>query len=180
MDFIRMDKESFEKNPSNSIDYAVMEKTSKGVVIPLDAGWSDVGSWSALWEINSKDESGNVVFGDVISEGTTNSYLYGAPNRLLATVGLKDTVVIDTKDAILVADKNHVQDIKKIVQKLNKEERPEAISQRVGYRPWGTYDSIDKSERYQVKHITVRPGARLSVQMHHHRAEHWIVVSGTA
>ena len=180
MDFIRMDKESFEKNPSNSIDYAVMEKTSKGVVIPLDAGWSDVGSWSALWEINSKDKSGNVISGDVISEGTNDCYLYGAPNRLLATVGIKDTVVIDTKDAILVADKNHVQDIKKIVQKLNVEERPEAISHRVGYRPWGTYDSIDKSERYQVKHITVRPGARLSIQMHHHRAEHWIVVSGTA
>lgn len=180
LDFIRLDKNAFAACPEDSIDYAVMEKTDKAVVVPLDAGWSDVGSWSALWEIGAKDINGNVTKGDVLTVNTNNSYVHAADGRLIAVVGLDDVVVVETSDAILVAHKDKVQDVKKVVEQLKAENRSEAIHHRVVYRPWGCYDSIDNGSRYQVKRITVKPGAKLSVQMHHHRAEHWIVVSGTA
>lgn len=179
-DFIRLDKESFSSCPSNSIDYAVMENTEKGVLVPLDAGWNDVGSWSSIWEINPKDENGNVLIGDVVTESTKNSYIRAEERRMVACVGVQDLVIVDTKDVVMVASKDKVQDVKTIVNKLQKENRKEVSENRVGYRPWGTYDSIDRDKRYQVKHITVKPGGKLSVQMHHHRAEHWIIVSGTA
>lgn len=179
LDFIRLNSDEFYKCPSNSIDYAVMEKTTKGVVVPLDCGWSDVGSWSALWQVNNKDESGNVCFGDVITKNTSNSFIY-SQNRLVTTLGIKDTIVVETRDTILVANKDAAQDVKQIVDTLKEQNRTVATENRVGFRPWGTYDSIEKGQRYKVKHITVKPGAKLSVQMHYHRAEHWIVVSGTA
>ena len=179
LDFIRITKEIFEKCPDNSIDYAVMEKTSDSVVIPLDAGWSDVGSWSSLYEISEKDEFNNVVVGDVLTHETFNSYIRGE-YRLVTTVGVKDLVIVDTKDALLVANKESTQDVKTVVNLLKEKQRSEYAYHREVYRPWGKYDSIDSGERYQVKRITVKPGAKLSVQMHHHRAEHWIVVSGTA
>lgn len=179
LDFIRLNSDEFYKCPSNSIDYAVMEKTTKGVVVPLDCGWSDVGSWSALWQVNDKDESGNVCFGDVITKNTSNSFIY-SQNRLVTTLGIKDTIVVETRDTILVANKDAAQEVKQIVDTLKEQNRTVATENRVGFRPWGTYDSIEKGQRYKVKHITVKPGAKLSVQMHYHRAEHWIVVSGTA
>lgn len=179
MDFTRLDKESFERCPSDSIDYAVMEKTDAAVVIPVDIGWNDIGSWSALWEVSSADEQGNVTHGDVYTVDTGNSYIR-ADNRLVATVGLKDHVVVETADAVLVAHKNSAQDVKHIVDALKKESREEVNIHRKAYRPWGAYESIDMSDRFQVKRITVNPGARLSLQLHHHRAEHWIVVQGTA
>ena len=157
-----------------------MEKTEKGVLVPLDAGWSDVGSWSSIWEINPKDENGNVLIGDVVTESTRNSYIRGEERRMVACVGVENLIVVDTKDVVMVASKDKVQDVKTIVNKLQKKNRKEVSENRVGYRPWGTYDSIDRDKRYQVKHITVKPGGKLSVQMHHHRAEHWIIVSGTA
>jgi mannose-1-phosphate guanylyltransferase/mannose-6-phosphate isomerase len=179
LDFIRISKDIFKNCPDDSIDYAVMEKTSDSVVIPLDAGWSDVGSWSSLYEISEKDDSNNVAFGDVISRETVNCYIRGG-ERLVATLGVKDLVIVDTKDALLVAHKDSTQDVKKIVNQLKEQQRSEYAFHREVYRPWGKYDSIDNGERYQVKRITVKPGAKLSLQMHHHRAEHWIVVSGTA
>lgn len=180
VDFIRLEKDSFATSPSRSIDYAVMEKTTKGKVIPLDAGWNDVGAWSALWEVNQKDEHQNVIFGDVIAHNTTDSYIY-SQSRLVATVGLKNAVVVETKDAVLVADKGQVQDVKDIVEELKRLDRHSNVEEnQVGVRPWGSYESIERGHRYKVKHITVKPGAKLSVQMHYHRAEHWIVVSGTA
>lgn len=178
-DFIRVDTESFLHCPEDSIDYAVMEKTSEAVVVSLDVGWNDIGSWSALWEIGAKDENGNCIRGDVLSHDTSDSLIFGE-ERLIATVGLKDIVVVDTKDALMVATKDRVQEVKAIVNILKKENREEAVLHREVYRPWGKYDSVDAGPRYQVKRITVKPGAKLSVQMHHHRAEHWIVVSGTA
>lgn len=178
-DFIRLDAEAFSACPGDSIDYAVMEKTTEAVVVPLDALWSDVGSWSALWEVNSKDKQGNVLKGDVFVENTHNTYAH-AESRLVATVGVNDLVIVETKDAVLVAHKDHVQDVKKIVARLKADGRREHVSHREVYRPWGMYDSVDHGLRYQVKRITVKPGAKLSLQMHHHRAEHWIVVSGTA
>ncbi|MBA6303763.1 mannose-1-phosphate guanylyltransferase/mannose-6-phosphate isomerase [Colwellia sp. MB02u-14] len=178
-DFIRIDKGAFEKCPDESIDYAVMEKTSDAVVVPLDAGWSDIGSWSALWDVNNKDSNGNAVIGDSIMHETTNSLIQGS-ERLIATVGIDNLVIVDTKDALLVASKDKVQDVKKIVEQLKAEGRDEFKNHREVYRPWGKYDSIDNGTRYQVKRITVKPGEKLSIQMHHHRAEHWIVVSGTA
>jgi mannose-1-phosphate guanylyltransferase len=156
-----------------------MEKTADAVMVPLDVGWSDIGSWSALWEIGTKDATGNVFNGDIIDLHTSNTYVH-ASNRLVATLGVEDLVIIETKDAVLVAHKDNVQDVKHIVQQLKHLDRQEHISHREVYRPWGVYDSIDNGHRYQVKRITVKPGAKLSVQMHHHRAEHWIVVSGTA
>lgn len=180
LDFVRLDQEAFAACPQDSIDYAVMEKTHKAVVVPLDAGWSDVGSWSALWEIGAKDANGNVKKGDVLTVNSHNSYVHAADGRMVALVGMDDVVVVETSDAILVAHKDRVQDVKKIVEQLKAADRSEAIHHRVVYRPWGNYDSIDNGTRYQVKRITVKPGAKLSVQMHHHRAEHWIVVSGTA
>jgi mannose-1-phosphate guanylyltransferase len=179
LDFIRVNKEAFVACPDDSVDYAVMEKTSAAVVVPLDAGWSDVGSWSSLWDISCKDVDGNVCIGDVLNVGSHNNYVY-AETGLVATVGLQDVVVVQTKDAVLVAAKNKVQDIKTVVQRLKAAGRTEHRIHREVYRPWGKYDSIDNGERYQVKRITVKPGEKLSIQMHHHRAEHWIVVSGTA
>jgi mannose-1-phosphate guanylyltransferase len=179
VDFVRVNKEAFEACPDESVDYAVMEKTTQAVVVPMDCGWSDVGSWSALWEIEAKDESGNVCRGDVINIDTTNSYI-NAQEKLVAVIGLADVVVVETKDAILVSKKSDVQKVKDIVNQLKSEDRSEFKSHREVYRPWGKYDSVDSGERFQVKRITVKPGAKLSVQMHHHRAEHWVVVSGTA
>lgn len=179
LDFIRVDKEAFAACPDESVDYAVMENTSDAVVVPLDAGWSDVGSWSALWDVDDKDNNGNAFRGDVMLEETENCLVH-ATNKLVATVGLKDTIVVETKDAVLVAAKDKVHEVKKIVQRLKDAGRTEAKHHRQVYRPWGHYDSIGNGDRYQVKCITVKPGAKLSVQMHHHRAEHWIVVSGTA
>ena len=178
-DFIRIDSIAFEKCPDESVDYAVMEKTEDAVVVPLDAGWSDIGSWSALWDINSKDGDGNSVVGDSIMHETTNSLIQGS-EKLIATVGVDNLVIVDTKDALLIASKDKVQDVKKIVEQLKEESRGEFKNHREVYRPWGKYDSIDNGLRYQVKRITVKPGEKLSIQMHHHRAEHWIVVSGTA
>ncbi len=180
LDFLRLDHEAFAACPSDSIDYAVMEKTNKALVVPLDAGWNDVGAWSALWEVQDKDQAGNVVKGDATAVSTSNSYLHSADGRLIATVGVDNLVIVDTADAVLVVNKDHVQDVKKVVDELKANSRKEAFQHRVVYRPWGRYDSVDQGDRYQVKLITVAPGARLSVQMHYHRAEHWIVVSGTA
>lgn len=179
LDFTRLEVQAFESCPADSIDYAVMEKTDSAVVIPLDAGWNDVGSWSALWEIGDRDGDGNVVKGDVLTKDVRNCYLH-ASSRLVAAVGIEDHVVIETGDAVLVAHKDRVQDVKAIVDLLKRNNRDEALLHRRVNRPWGTYECIDAAERYQVKHITVHPGATLSLQMHHHRAEHWVVVKGTA
>ncbi len=179
LDFLRPNKDAFLACASESIDYAVMEKTDAAVVIPLDAGWSDVGSYSALWEVCQQDNNKNVIKGDVIAHTTTNSYIH-SQHKLIATVGVDNLVIIETHDAILVANKDKVQEVKNIVEQLKKEQRSEAVIHREVYRPWGKYDSVDAGERFQVKRITVKPGAKLSVQMHHHRAEHWIIVSGTA
>lgn len=179
LDFIRVDAKAFNECPSDSIDYAVMEKTDSAVMVPLAAGWSDVGTWSSLWQVLDKDENGNATKGDVIAVGTNNSLLL-SEHGLLTCLGVDDLVVVQTKDAVMVAPKDRVQDVKKLVDELNKAGRSEQINHREVYRPWGKYDSIDNGARYQVKRITVNPGDKLSIQMHHHRAEHWIVVSGTA
>lgn len=179
IDFTRIDADAFAQCPSNSIDYALMEKTQNACVVPMDAQWNDVGSWSSLWDIANKDSNGNAALGDVLAHNSTNCYV-DAESRLVAIVGLEDTVIVETKDAVLVAAKDQVQDVKHIVNQLKDTGRTEHHIHREVYRPWGKYDSIDNGERYQVKHITVNPGEKLSIQMHHHRAEHWIVVSGTA
>ncbi|MDO6558529.1 mannose-1-phosphate guanylyltransferase/mannose-6-phosphate isomerase [Paraglaciecola chathamensis] len=180
LEFVRVDSDIFATCPDDSIDYAVMEKTNAAAVVPLDAGWSDVGSWSSLWETaKEKDENQNVIIGDAILDDVHNSYI-NAEQRLISVVGLDDVVVVETKDAVLVAHKDKVQNIKNVVNKLKAEKRPEFEFHREVFRPWGSYDSIDNGERFQVKRITVKPGEKLSVQMHHHRAEHWIVVAGTA
>ncbi len=179
LDFIRVGVEEFKKCPSNSIDYAVMEKVTNAVVIPVDIGWSDVGSWSALHDIGEQDENNNIFTGDTISVATKNSYVR-AEHKLVTTLGVEDLIIVDTDDALLVAHKNHVQDIKTIVDTLSNERRNEAVIHKRVCRPWGCYQGIDKSDRFQVKRITVKPGAVLSLQLHHHRAEHWIVVHGTA
>ena len=179
MHFTRVDSDVFSTCPDNSIDYAVMEKTEHAVMVPLDAGWSDIGSWSALWDVSDKDAQGNVLKGDVLTHDSRNSYVH-ADSRLVTLVGVEDLVVVETKDAIMVAHKDRVQDVKHIVGQIKCDKRHEHINHCEVYRPWGMYDSIDNGHRYQVKRITVKPGAKLSVQMHHHRAEHWIVVSGTA
>jgi len=178
-DFIRVDKASFERCPDDSVDYAVMEKTGDAIVVPLDAGWSDVGSWSSLWEVLPKDEHDNVTRGDVISTDSTSNYIH-SESKLIATVGIDNLVIVETKDALLVADKSKVQDIKSIVNTLKLQNRGEYKLHREVFRPWGKYDSIDFGKRDQVKRITVKPGEKLSIQMHHHRSEHWVVVSGTA
>ncbi len=178
-DFTRLPKDLFASCPSDSIDYAVMEKTADAVVIPLDAGWNDVGAWSALWEIGARDESGNVVKGDVLLQ-ESNNCLIQAESRLVASVGVTDHIIIETSDAVLVAHKDRVQEVKAIVNQLNAQGRKESVMHRRVCRPWGAYESVDSDERFQVKRITVNPGASLSLQMHHHRAEHWIVVKGTA
>jgi mannose-1-phosphate guanylyltransferase len=191
LDFIRIDKNAFEQCPDDSIDYAVMEPLTQQtgepqvVVSPLDAGWSDVGSWSALWEVAEKTDNGNAILHNgsetpkTILQDTKNC-LVSTSDRLVSTLGLEDIIVVDTKDAVLVAHKDKVQNVKNIVATVKQQNGSEHQFHREVYRPWGKYDSIDHGERYQVKRITVKPGAKLSVQMHHHRAEHWIVVCGTA
>lgn len=179
LDFIRVDKEAFSQSPDDSIDYAVMENTRKGMVLPINVGWSDVGSFSALWEVLDKDESGNVSLGDV-KHIDSNNCLVQSENQFVATIGVQDLIVIGTKDSILVAHKDEVQKVKEVVNHLKNTGRTEHLLHREVYRPWGSYDSIESGKRYQVKRIVVKPGASLSLQMHHHRAEHWIVVSGTA
>ncbi|GMR01018.1 MAG: mannose-1-phosphate guanylyltransferase/mannose-6-phosphate isomerase [Gammaproteobacteria bacterium] len=179
MDFIRVGVEEFKKCPSDSIDYAVMEKVKNAVVIPVDFGWSDVGSWSALHEIGERDENNNIFIGDIKSVSTKNSYVR-AETKLVTTLGVEDLIIVDTADALLVANKNHVQGIKEIVNALTDESREEVILHKRVCRPWGCYQGIDQSDRFQAKRITVNPGAVLSLQLHHHRAEHWIVVNGTA
>jgi len=179
LDFTRPNTEAFLQCADESIDYAVMEKTEDAVVVPLDAGWSDVGSYSALWEVCQQNEQHNVIKGDVIAHDTTNSYIH-SQHKLITTLGVDNLVIIDTPDAVLIANKDTVQNVKDIVNELKAQQRPEATLHREVYRPWGKYDSVDSGERFQVKRITVNPGAKLSVQMHHHRAEHWIIVSGTA
>ena len=179
LDFTRIAPAAFEGCPADSIDYAVMEKTADAVVVPLDAGWSDVGSWSSLHEASESDAHGNVTHGDVIIEDTRGSYLY-SESRLLTAVGVRDHVVVETKDAVLVAPKNRVQDVKKLVQLLKERGRYEHSLHREVFRPWGSYDSLEGGGRFQVKRLKVKPGATLSLQMHHHRAEHWVVVAGTA
>jgi len=179
LDFFRLDKASFETSPSDSIDYAVMEKTDKGVVIPIEAGWNDLGSWDALWQTGAKDENQNVIIGDVLLSEVKNSYLH-ADSRLIAAVGLENHVVVETRDAVLVASRDKVQNVKDLVNQLRKTSRDEAIVHSKVFRPWGAYETIDISDRFQVKRITVKPGAKLSLQKHYHRAEHWTVVSGTA
>jgi mannose-1-phosphate guanylyltransferase / mannose-6-phosphate isomerase len=179
LDFTRIEPKAFESCPADSIDYAVMERTADAVVVPLDAGWSDVGSWAALHGASEADGRGNVARGDVISEDSGGCYLY-SESRLVAVVGLQDHVVIETKDAVLVAPKDRVQDVKKLVFRLKEQGRYEHSLHREVFRPWGSYDSIENGPRFQVKRLKVKPGATLSLQMHHHRAEHWIVVSGTA
>ncbi|MEN8257643.1 MAG: mannose-1-phosphate guanylyltransferase/mannose-6-phosphate isomerase [Thermodesulfobacteriota bacterium] len=179
LDFFRLDSQAFSKSPADSIDYAVMEKTSSAVVILMDAGWNDVGSWSALWEIGQKDKDGNVTKGDVLTSETSNSFLYSS-SRLVATIGLDNHVVVETPDAVLVAPMDRVQQVKDIVKRLKDDRRSEIAVHKQVYRPWGTYECVDMAEKYQVKRIVVLPGAKLSLQKHHHRAEHWIVVRGTA
>ncbi|MBI4756205.1 MAG: mannose-1-phosphate guanylyltransferase/mannose-6-phosphate isomerase [Betaproteobacteria bacterium] len=178
-DFLRVDKAAFESCPSDSIDYAVMEKVDSAVVIPVDAGWSDVGAWDALWQIGDKDDGGNVTKGDVLLHDTRDT-LAISESRLVACVGLRDVVVVETPDAVMVAHKDRTQDVRQIVNRLKREGRAESAAHRKIHRPWGYYDSIDNGERFQVKRIVVKPGATLSLQMHHHRAEHWVVVRGTA
>jgi len=179
LDFLRVDKEKFESCPSESADYAVMEKTKDAVVIPLDAGWSDIGSWSSLWDISKKDVNGNVTHGDVMLHSTNNSYVR-TEDKLVTAIGIDNLVIVSTKDVLMVSHKDSVKDIKVIVDKLKTSSRNEWKLHREIYRPWGKYDLIDTGDHYQAKRITVKPGAKLSVQMHNHRAEHWIVVSGEA
>ncbi|HXZ08431.1 MAG TPA: mannose-1-phosphate guanylyltransferase/mannose-6-phosphate isomerase, partial [Paraburkholderia sp.] len=183
--FFRPAAAEFSKSPSDSIDYAVMERLGSdslpgyGVVVPLDAGWSDLGSWDAVWDAQEKDADGNVGRGRVMFEGATSSYAH-SEGRLVACVGTTNLVVVETSDAVLVVDRSRVQDVKGLVARIKAEHAPEADMHRKVRRPWGYYDSIDRGERFQVKRIVVQPGARLSLQLHHHRAEHWTVVRGTA
>jgi mannose-1-phosphate guanylyltransferase/mannose-6-phosphate isomerase len=177
-DFIRLDKDAFANAPSDSIDYAVMERTDAAMVLPVDIGWNDVGSWSALWDVSPHDAHGNASFGDVIAIDSRSSYVHA--RRLVALVGVDDLVVVETDDAVLVARKDRVQQVKDVVAQLKDEQRSQAALHREVHRPWGSYDSVDVGERFQVKRIKVKPGARLSLQSHTRRAEHWIVVSGTA
>jgi mannose-1-phosphate guanylyltransferase/mannose-6-phosphate isomerase len=179
LDFVRIDKAEFIKCRSESIDYAVMEKTQDALVLPLDAGWSDVGSWSSLFDVLPADEEGNVLLGDVMVHDTHDCYVHST-SRLVAAVGMQDHIIVETKDAILVAPKDRVQDVKDLVAKIKKSGRTESALHREVFRPWGSYDSIDSGERFQVKRLSVKPGGVLSLQMHHHRAEHWIVVQGAA
>lgn len=179
LDFIRLDKKAFSACPSDSMDYAVMEKTDKAIVIPLNAGWSDVGSWSSLWENHDKDQHSNVLVGDVMVENVSNSYIH-SEHRLVSVLGVDNIVVVETADAVMIANKEQAENIKIMVNKLQNADRDEAIVHRKCYRPWGHYDAVDAGERFQVKRISVNPGASLSLQLHHHRAEHWIVVTGTA
>ena len=179
LDFIRVNKNKFMACPSDSVDYAVMEKTADAVVMPMDAGWSDIGSWSSLLDISEKDGDGNSTHGDTILHNTYNSYVK-TDGKLVAAIGVNDLIIVSTKDVLMVAHKDSVQDVKIITAKLKADSRSELELNREVFRPWGKYDVIDSGERYQVKRITVKPGAKLSLQMHHHRSEHWVVVYGTA
>lgn len=179
LDFVRPAAEAFSRSPSDSIDYAVMEKTTAGAVVSLDCGWSDVGAWSALWDVAERDAQGNVCKGDIMLDDCSDSY-FRSDSRLVAATGVANLVVVETADAILVADRGKVQDVKRIVNRLKAQDRPEVSQHRRVYRPWGSYESLVMSERFQVKRIVVNPGQTLSLQMHHHRAEHWVVVHGTA
>lgn len=176
---IEIDAATFECCPDNSIDYAVMEKTQRACVVPLSAGWSDVGCWSSLWDVHQKDDDGNVTKGDVVVRDSHNCLVHGN-GKLVSVIGLENIVVVETKDAMMIAHKDRVQEVKQLVNTLNEAGRSETQNHCEVYRPWGSYDSVDMGGRFQVKHISVKPGAQLSLQMHHHRAEHWIVVSGTA
>jgi len=179
LDFCRLDNDSFTASPSDSIDYAVMEKTDKAVVLPLDADWNDVGAWSALWEVKDRDENGNVFHGDILHHDVSNSYIH-ADERMVAVVGVDNCVVVETVDAVLVVDKDRSQDVKTIVNQLKASHREEILLHQRVYRPWGSYETLEETERFKVKRIIVNPKAKLSLQMHHHRAEHWVVVKGTA
>jgi len=179
LDFFRLDNASFAKAKAISIDYAVMERTDKAAVVPVEMGWSDIGSWEALWTAAARDEEGNATKGDVLHHGARNSYLR-SEGPLVAAVGVEDIVVVATQDAVLVSHKSASQDVKRIVEQLERSGRELHTTHRKVYRPWGSYEGIDNGDRHQVKHIIVNPGAKLSLQMHHKRAEHWIVVSGTA
>ncbi len=179
LDFIRIDNNEFHQCPNESIDYAVMEHTKNGIVVPLDANWSDVGSWSSLWDVKTKDNNDNVSEGDVVLEDVKNTYTYSS-NRLVSVIGVSNLVIVDTQDALLVADKRQTHNIKKIVARLNNDKRSEVDNHRKLFRPWGYYDSVDSGEGFQVKRIVVNSGAKLSLQKHKHRAEHWVVVKGVA
>jgi mannose-1-phosphate guanylyltransferase/mannose-6-phosphate isomerase len=179
LDFCRLDKTAFAACPSDSIDYAVMEHTRHAAVVPTDIGWNDIGAWSALWDVGAKDANGNVLRGDVYLDGVENS-LVRAESRMVAAIGVSNLLIVETADAVLVADKNHAQDVKKVVDFLKASGRSEHEFHTRVFRPWGWYEGIDVGERFQVKRIMVKPGEKLSLQMHHHRAEHWVVVSGTA
>ena len=180
LDFIRVDADAFAASPSDSIDYAVMEHATHAAVVPVDCGWSDVGAWSSLWEVAERDAEGNVQLGDAIAIDTSDSYLQAADDRLVAALGVRDLIVVDTADAVLVAHRDRVQDVKLLVDRLKAEGRTEHLHHRKVYRPWGSYDSLAVGPGFQVKRIVVKPGAALSLQRHQRRAEHWIVVSGTA
>ena len=178
-DVVLIDAATFECCPDNSIDYAVMEKTSRACLVPLNAGWNDVGSWSSIWDVHAKDSNGNVTKGDVMVHNSRNCLVHGN-GKLVSVIGLDNIVVVETKDAMMIAHRDHVQDVKTVVKQLDAQGRSETQNHCEVYRPWGSYDSVDMGGRFQVKRISVKPGATLSLQMHHHRAEHWIVVSGTA
>ena len=179
-DFVELDAAAFKSCPAESIDYAVMEKAKDVAVVPMDANWTDLGSWQALWDIAEKDSDNNVFNSEVIALNTTRTFSMSNRNKIMALIGLDNLVVIDTKDALLVANKNNADQVKDVVAQLSDQNRNEHLLHREVYRPWGSYESLDKGERFQVKHIKVKPGASLSLQMHHHRAEHWIVVKGSA
>jgi mannose-1-phosphate guanylyltransferase/mannose-6-phosphate isomerase len=179
LDFIRLDKKSFRSSPSDSIDYALMEKSNNVMVVPLDAQWSDVGSWLALYDISEKDNNGNVIKGNVITKDTKNTFI-NASKHLVTTLGVENLIVVDTPDATFIASQDKAHEVKSIVESLQKKDRDEASSNRKVFRPWGWYDSIETAKSFQVKRLHVNPGAKLSLQMHNKRAEHWVVVSGTA
>jgi mannose-1-phosphate guanylyltransferase/mannose-6-phosphate isomerase len=179
LDFIRVQKDSFAKAPNISIDYALMEKSNNVVCVPLDAGWSDVGDWKSFWDVSQKDVAGNSFIGDSIDVGSTNTLVF-SQHKLVATLGVSNLMIINTPDAVLVADKSKAQEVKAIISQIENKARKEHLQHREVYRPWGCYDAIDDGDRYQVNRIRVKPGASLSLQVHHHRAEHWIVVKGTA
>ncbi|MBV8977255.1 MAG: mannose-1-phosphate guanylyltransferase/mannose-6-phosphate isomerase [Alphaproteobacteria bacterium] len=179
LDFVRLDAKAFSDSPNISIDYALMEKTDRAAVVPCDIGWSDVGAWSALWDIRARDADGNVLTGDVIAHDSTGSFVHSG-RKLIALVGVRDLVVVATDDALLVADKSRAQEVKAVVDRLKADGRSEHTEHKRVFRPWGSYETIDAGDRFQVKHIMVKPGGRLSLQMHHQRAEHWVVVQGTA
>jgi len=179
LDFIRLDEQAFESSPSNSIDYALMEKSSNVIVVPLDAQWNDIGSWSVLYDIGNKDVNGNVINGDVFMQDTTNTYIH-ANSHMIATIGVQDLIIVDTPNATLISTKDKSQEVKNIVEQLQCQGREESSFHRKVYRPWGWFDSIEMGKYFQVKRLHVNPGAKLSLQMHHKRAEHWVVVNGVA